>query len=1038
MKQPKVRIYAGSIFVMWMLVCALFVGLSNMVENTKASTFGMDSNLSDSQASFLGEDAGDFSGASVAIAGDVNGDGFDDILIGAYQDEESNTWAGQTYLIFGKPSGWTRDMSLSSADASFVGEDENDWSGYSVAGAGDVNGDGFDDILIGAYKDEDGGTEAGQTYLILGKASGWMMRVNLSNADASFIGEEANDQSGFSVAGAGDVNGDGYDDILIGAPGNDESIAEAGQTYVIFGMATGWAMDTNLSNADASFLGEAFQDASGWSVAGSGDVNGDGFDDILIGAIYNDQGGSNRGQTYLILGKATGWTNDISLTNASASFWGESDEDRTGECVAGGGDVNGDGYDDILIGCFARNSGRGKAYLMYGKASGWTNDTLLSNSDASYLGEDTGDYSGDSVAIVGDVNSDGFDDILIGAPQDEEFASGAGQTYLVLGNATGGPTNMFLQSHAVASFFGEDSNDASGFAVAGGGDINGDGFDDLLIGAYGDEEAGGQAGQTYLIFFESLPTPPKSLNVILSVDATFINITWKEVEYYKNITSYIVYRSEDGITYHEVAVLNPDTFFYKDTDVICGRVYRYAVTTTVLPNMESPMSIPAEVLCDYDTDLDKIGNTVDFDDDGDGVSDGADAFPLDKGEWLDTDLDGIGNNADDDDDNDGIRDIEDAEPLNPLNNLETKIDWINNTVNDIQNRVADIQSDLGSMNLSDLQSAVDYLNQTLLPQMDALAQDLSGMNDSLLNRISDYETNILNDLTDVNASLANEIQNLLTSITSEITDINSSLSDQLTNLLNDMSTDNDALRNWLELVLGAIDTNLTTTKNTLQNQLSDLEDYVNGFNDTLQGDLGDISSAIQLHDESTGEDHSDIISQLDDLLAGGIGAEGIADLKTMLVNLAANLSDHSQSIADDILEVVNIIETFEEETDQRLEGINSTLDDLAKLQTILDDLNDLDSDLQSAQTSIDEIPKEKEEGEEFGITHSLLIVVIVLLIINLLVTLMGRKGETGGPRTLLEEETESKSTADEDKAEEPEEEEELEEGVEGELDEGVE
>jgi hypothetical protein len=707
--------------------------------------------------------------------------------------------------------------------------------------------------------------------------------------------------------------------------------------------------------------------------------------------------------------------------------------------VAGGGDVNGDGYDEILIGCFGRNSARGKAYHMYGKGSGWTNDTLLSNADTSYLGEDTMDYAGDSVAIVGDVNSDGFDDILIGAPQDEEFASAAGQTYLVLGNATGGTTDIFLQNHAVASFFGEDSNDMSGFSVAGGGDVNGDGYDDIIIGAYGDEEGGGQAGQTYLIFFESLPTPPKRLNVILSVDATFINITWKEVEYYKNITSYIVYRSEDGITYHEIAVLNPTTFFYKDTDVICGRIYRYAVTTTVLPNMESPMSIPVEVLCDYDTDLDKIGNTVDLDDDGDGVSDGADAFPLDKGEWLDTDLDGIGNNVDDDDDNDGIRDIEDAEPLNPLNNLETKIDWINSTVNDIQMRVTDIQSDLGSMNLSDLANAVDYLNQTLIPKMDALAQDLSGMNDSLLNRLSDSETNILNDLADVNTSLANEIQNLLTSITSEITDMNSSLSDQLNDLLNDMGTDNDALRNWLDLVLGVIDTNLTTTKNQLQNQLSNLEDYVNGFNDTLQSDLGDISSAIQMHDQSTGEDHSDIISQLDDLLAGGIGAEGIADLKTMLVNLAANLSDHNQSIADEIIETVNKIETFEEDTDQRLEVINNTLDDLDKLQTILEDLKDLDSDLKSAQASIDEIPKEKEEeGKEFGMTESLLIIIIVLLIINLLVTLMGRKGQKGGSETLLEEETETESTADEGKAEEPEEEEELVKEAEEELEDGEE
>ena len=199
------------------------------------------------------------------------------------------------------------DQDLGNVEASFWGKDSEDCSGYSVAGAGDVNGDGYDDILIGAPGGENSFTKASLTYLILGRASGWDMNTNLYASDASFLGEKAGDYSGCSVAGVGDVNGDGYDDILIGAWGNDDGGSESGQTYLILGKTSGWTMNTNLSASDASFWGEDAKDYSGYSVAGAGDVNGDGYDDLLIGAYYNDDGGNHSGQTYLILGKVSGW-----------------------------------------------------------------------------------------------------------------------------------------------------------------------------------------------------------------------------------------------------------------------------------------------------------------------------------------------------------------------------------------------------------------------------------------------------------------------------------------------------------------------------------------------------------------------------------------------------------------------------------------------------------------------------------------------------------------------------------------------------------
>lgn len=208
--------------------------------------------LSKAHTSFLGEDAYDYAGSSVATGGDANGDGYDDILIGAAYDSDAASNAGQTYLVFGRPSGLVQDTDLSRADASFRGEVAGDSSGWSVDFAGDVNGDGYDDIIIGAINNDEAHSNAGQVYLIFGKASGWAMDTSLGSSSASFFGEETDDQAGRHVAGAGDVNGDGYDDFVIGAPDNDEVASGAGQVYLILGKSSGWSMNTDLSGATGS------------------------------------------------------------------------------------------------------------------------------------------------------------------------------------------------------------------------------------------------------------------------------------------------------------------------------------------------------------------------------------------------------------------------------------------------------------------------------------------------------------------------------------------------------------------------------------------------------------------------------------------------------------------------------------------------------------------------------------------------------------------------------------------------------------------
>ena len=194
----------------------------------------------------------------------------------------------------------------------------NDRSGSSVSTAGDVNGDGFDDLIVGAHQADPNGTNSGSSYVVFGKAAGFSAAMDLSSLDGNngfrLDGVTASDRLGISVSNAGDVNGDGFDDVIVGANGAGR---DSGSSYVVFGQASGFSATMNLSSLNGSNgfrLNGVAGDFSGGSVRTAGDVNGDGFTDLIVGAQLADPNGVNSGSSYVVFGKASGFSATMNLS----------------------------------------------------------------------------------------------------------------------------------------------------------------------------------------------------------------------------------------------------------------------------------------------------------------------------------------------------------------------------------------------------------------------------------------------------------------------------------------------------------------------------------------------------------------------------------------------------------------------------------------------------------------------------------------------------------------------------------------------------
>jgi uncharacterized protein YciU (UPF0263 family) len=461
-------------------------------------------------------------GYSVSTAGDVNGDGFDDVVIGAYFYDGTQALGGAVFVWHGSTDGLGPNGTPANSDWRAVGTQASGWLGSSVATAGDLNHDGYADILAGATGYDDGQQNEGVAFAWYGSATGL-------GGDGTELGADwnaqANDPFGHfatSVASAGDVNADGYDDVIIGCPQCTDGQTTEGEVFVWLGGNAGLGNNGNPGNVD--WHAQVNQDGAGLghSVATAGDVNADGYADVIIGAPNHDESGLNdNGKLFVWFGSEDGPNNGFD-GNAFNFDWrarGSSAGAQLGWSVGTVGDANGDGHADVIAGA-PHHDGQGGAWVWYGDPGGLPGSSGGTEQNAAWSGasgQASSEY-GASVAAAGDVNGDGYSDIIVGTPEFDGGQSHEGHAAVYHGGPYG------LDTYPVWWEGAFQAGAVFGTSAAFAGDVNGDGFDDIIVGAPGYDNGQAAEGRVFVYHGSREDLPPIDPDWTAEIDLTGANL----------------------------------------------------------------------------------------------------------------------------------------------------------------------------------------------------------------------------------------------------------------------------------------------------------------------------------------------------------------------------------------------------------------------------------------------------------------------------------------------------------------------------------